>query len=110
MLVAAVSEITINFSHRLTLGRSSQRDAINMSTTANTDDSAGTPDGMPPALSPLGPQVAGDDPHGQADDFDSFKRKANATYPGIDISKLDPDEVRRWIDAMRRKTKRKGNG
>ena len=74
-----------------------------------SDTGSDQPD-MPVALGPLGPEVATDDPHGRGDDWDGFRRKVKAKYPGVDITALDPDEVRRWIDGIRRGLKMKGNG
>ena len=81
-----------------------------MNATPNDNDSSDVPSGIPLALRPLGPQVARDDPYGQSDDFESFKRKANDKYPGADIRNVDPEAVRRWIKDIRCMLKHKGNG
>lgn len=70
------------------------------------DDSAN----ISPVLLPLGPQIAADDPDGRGDDWEEFRRRAKKMYPGIDLTGIDPDDVRKWIDDIRRRLKRKGNG
>jgi hypothetical protein len=61
-----------------------------------------------PALSPLGPQIAADDPDGRKDDWEEFKRRAKTNYPGMEISDVDEEAVRRLIESLRRVIKRKG--